>query len=115
VEAIRFATPNSLELYSLAGTVREARGQQLHNSLTLVNQQAALEESFFLGLRMNRGISRDELCNRFGPAAIEGYRSTIDELNGAGLLEEAADRLRLTPRGRLLSNEVFEQFLRCLS
>jgi coproporphyrinogen III oxidase-like Fe-S oxidoreductase len=29
----------------------------------------------------------------------------------AGLLEENRDNLRLTPRGRLLSNEVFERFL----
>ncbi len=112
VEALRFGTPDSLELYSLAGTLPRARARQLKDSLTLVNQQAAIEESFFLGLRMNRGISLDELRNRFGTAAIDGYSSTIDELNEAGLLEEAANRLRLTARGRLLSNEVFARFLR---
>jgi len=29
----------------------------------------------------------------------------------AGLMERREDMIRLTPRGRLLSNEVFERFL----
>lgn len=114
VEAVRFATPDSLELYSLAGTLPEARVHQLKNSLTLVNQQAAMEESFFLGLRMNRGVSLNDLKLQFGDAAIDHYGRTIAELaelKEAGLLEGSADRLRLTSRGRLLSNEVFGRFL----
>jgi oxygen-independent coproporphyrinogen-3 oxidase len=111
VDVVRFATSDSLEMYTLAGTVAEARIRQMRHSLTLVNQEAAIEEWFFLGLRMNRGVSLDESRNRFGTAAINGYGSTIDELKEAGLLEEAANRLRLTARGRLLSNEVFGRFL----
>jgi oxygen-independent coproporphyrinogen-3 oxidase len=78
----------------------------------LIDAQAALEESFFLGLRLNRGISVRELQRKFGEAVLDSYRSIIAELAEAGLLESAADRLRLTPRGRLLSNEVFERFLK---
>jgi oxygen-independent coproporphyrinogen-3 oxidase len=111
VEAVRFATPDSLEIYSLAGTLTGARAQQLKSSLTLVDRQAAIEESFFLGLRMNRGVSLDELSNRFGKGLIHEYGSSIAELKAAGLLGEASNRLHLTARGRLLSNEVFGRFL----
>jgi len=111
VEAVRFATPDSLEIYSLAGTLPGARAQQLKSSLTLVDRQAAIEESFFLGLRMNRGVSLDELSNRFGTELIGKFGPSIGELKAAGLLEEAANRLHLTARGRLLSNEVFGRFL----
>ena len=76
-----------------------------------MDSQAALEESFFLGLRMNRGVSLIELANKFGSETIASYRLVIAELSDGGLLEEAADRISLTPRGRLLSNEVFERFL----
>jgi oxygen-independent coproporphyrinogen-3 oxidase len=107
VEAVRFATPDSLEIYSLAGAVR---AQQLKTSRTLVDQQAALEESFFLGLRLNRGVSLDSIRQRFG-SALESFEPAIIELSEAGLLETTADRLRLTSRGRLLSNEVFARFL----
>ena len=42
----------------------------------------------------------------------DGYQPVIDELSPDGLLEIAGERLRLTARGRLLSNEVFARFLR---
>lgn len=108
--AVRFATPDSLEVYSLAGTDVGVRLQQLKASRTLVDEQAALEECFFLGLRLNRGISLDDLRRQFG-SAVESSLPAIDELTEAGLLEKSADRLYLTPRGRLLSNEVFARFL----
>jgi oxygen-independent coproporphyrinogen-3 oxidase len=111
VEAVRFATPDSLEGYSAANGVA-ARAEQLLASRTLVSAQAALEESFFLGLRLNRGVSLSELRKRFGDDAIADDAPVIAELVDAGLLEGEGDRLRLTARGRLLSNEVFARFLR---
>ncbi len=114
VEAVRFATPDSLEGFSSVASQADAvdaRAQQLKASQTLVDSQAALEESFFLGLRMNRGISLSELAKIFGADVIASYRAVIAELSDGGLLEERADRICLTPRGRLLSNEVFARFL----
>lgn len=111
VEAVRFATPDSLEIFSLAEIQVQTRAQQLMSFRTLVNQRAALEESFFLGLRMNRGISLEELSNRFGKTTIDAFNSTVGDLQEAGLVEESANRIRLTSRGRLLSNDVFARFL----
>jgi len=115
IEAVRFATPDSLEGYSAAANDVQpaaARVKQLLSSRTIVDLQAALEESFFLGLRLNRGVSLAEIADRFGPARAEGVKPVIAELIEAGLLENAVDRVRLTSRGRLLSNEVFARFLR---
>ena len=112
IDAVRFATPDSLDEYSSAASKSSSRAQQLLASRTLIDPQAALEESFFLGLRLNRGLSFDDLQRQFGEAMLDGYRPIIAELAQAGLLESAADRLRLTPRGRLLSNEVFGRFLK---
>jgi putative oxygen-independent coproporphyrinogen III oxidase len=110
IEAVRFATPDSLEVYSLAGGDTRVRLAQLRESRTLVDEQAALEESFFLGLRLNRGVALNELQRRFG-SAVERFEPAIHELVEAGLLLLSTDQLRLTPRGRLLSNEVFARFL----
>jgi oxygen-independent coproporphyrinogen-3 oxidase len=115
VDAVRFATPDSLEGYSAAANDTNpiaARAEQLLASRTLVNAQAALEESFFLGLRLNRGISLASLKARFGDEAIRTCKPVIAELISDGLLERGAGRLCLTSRGRLLSNEVFARFLR---
>ena len=62
------------------------------------------EERFFVGLRLMNGIRpADEEWRRFaGP---------IRRFVGAGLLETEDGILRLTSRGVLLSNEVFQEFL----
>ncbi len=114
IEAVRFATPDSLEGFSAAAMQLQpgnARISQLSASRTLVDLQMALEEEFFLGLRINRGVSLPDIAARYGTGRVAEFDSVIAELVEADLLEHHADRLRLTPRGRLLSNEVFERFL----
>jgi len=76
-----------------------------------VSRQAALEESFFLGLRLNQGIDLERMSAEFGHAQIAAFEPAIAECAATGLLEFHHSRLRLTSRGRLLSNEVFEKFL----
>ena len=115
IEAVRFATPDSLEEYSFRANDLEpieTRAQQLLASRTLVDMQTALEESFFLGLRMNRGVLLPTVVERFGAEAVREFDSDVAELTHAGLLESKANTLRLTAQGRLLSNEVFVRFLR---
>jgi oxygen-independent coproporphyrinogen-3 oxidase len=66
-----------------------------------------LAEKYFLGLRLAEGIA-DEAgqCDEPGPFAAAIERHVRD-----GLLERVAGRLRLTPRGVMLSNEVFAEFV----
>jgi oxygen-independent coproporphyrinogen III oxidase len=100
-EAVRFAPADSLEQYmNGAGLDR-----------TAVSCQAALEESFFLGLRLTRGVSLQDLASKFGEQAIGNARTEIADLVEDGMMEQRGDLVRLTPRGRLLSNEVFERFI----
>lgn len=101
VESVRFSTPDSLEAY-LAGEPPTP---------TPVSYAEALEETYFLGLRLNRGLQPAELAERFGPEAATVFRDQIAELRALGLVEAQDGVIRLTPRGRLLSNEVFERFL----
>jgi len=101
MRAVRFSTPESLEEFVAAGA----------SHVTEVSPQASLEEAFFLGLRLNRGIDLDELSSEFGEGSVSTYSAVISEFTGMGLLERAGSVIRLTPPGRLLSNEVFEQFI----
>jgi oxygen-independent coproporphyrinogen-3 oxidase len=101
IEAVRFAPSDSLEQYVSSAPLQR----------TVVSNEAALEESFFLGLRLMRGINLPELATKFGVEAVENTHATIVELIEGGLMEQQGDSVRLTSRGRLLSNEVFERFI----
>jgi oxygen-independent coproporphyrinogen-3 oxidase len=100
-EAVRFASPDSLEEYVAGAPLKR----------TAVSAQAALEEEFFLGLRLTRGVDLKEIARKFGEAAVEAFAGTIAECVDLKLLEREGNVVRLTGRGRLLSNEVFERFI----
>jgi oxygen-independent coproporphyrinogen-3 oxidase len=101
VEAVRFATPESVEKY-LAGTAPE---------VTDVHWEQAVEETYFLGLRLTKGMRVTELAERYGPEAAAVFQEQIAEVRALGLLEQCDGATRLTARGRLLSNEVFQRFV----
>jgi oxygen-independent coproporphyrinogen-3 oxidase len=61
-------------------------------------------ERFFVGLRLSEGIRPD-------PAEWQHFAEPIRRFRDAGLLEAEGEVLRLTNRGILLSNEVFQEFL----
>jgi oxygen-independent coproporphyrinogen-3 oxidase len=63
-----------------------------------------VEEKFFVGLRLSEGVATDESDWRRYGAAFERFLS-------GGVMERSGDRLRLTPRGILVSNEIFQEFL----
>ncbi len=100
-DAVRFSTADSLEKFSDGSALQK----------TLVTHADAMEESFFLGLRLNRGVDLRKLEADLGAAALREVGSTIADLVSDGLLEQDGDCIRLTTRGRLLSNEVFQRFI----
>ena len=69
------------------------------------------EEAWFLGLRLNRGVKLTELSREFGKAPVARTLPVVERLADSGLVQSDGRTVRLTPRGRLLSNEVFQEFL----
>jgi len=113
----RWATTDSLIRYLEMVERREPPVVELR----ALGSQEKLEERFFLGLRRREGVSIARLSAEF--AAKEGvtapsqrelwekYAKPIREFREAEWLETEGDRLRLTDRGLLVSNEVFAGFL----
>jgi oxygen-independent coproporphyrinogen III oxidase len=62
-------------------------------------------------LRLNEGVSVAALEREFGVIDARQHDDAISELRTVGLVESQGNRLRLTSRGRLMSNEVFERFV----
>ncbi len=86
--------------------VEEYAGRVGHGESPCVETVAAdtREERFFVGLRLDRGI-------RPRPEEWRRYEAPIRRFVDAGLLESHDGALRLTRRGVLLSNEVFQEFV----
>ncbi|MDV2989448.1 MAG: radical SAM family heme chaperone HemW [Dehalogenimonas sp.] len=76
-----------------------------------INTETALAEAVILGLRLNRGVSADDIASWYNIDLFHRFETEINELIGLGLMDISDGRLRLTSRGRLLGNEVFLRFL----
>ena len=100
-EAVRFSTADALEKYMGAAPFQR----------TSVSSTNAVEECLFLGLRLNRGVDLHDIGIRFGDQSVDQLRPIIRELVEGELLRQEREHICLTPRGRLLSNEVFQSFL----
>ena len=101
--ALRFSTTDELQPYlENAGWIDANR----------LSRQEEMEEAWFLGLRLNEGVSLAQLRREFSDAAMRQSLEIVRELEAEGLVSfREGDRVALTPRGRLLSNEVFARFL----
>ncbi len=114
-DAVRFANTSELDEYlgvaAVPAALRLLQAVESAPGVDRIERGAAFEESLFLGLRLNEGIDLDHLRGQFGDAMLEGTMAALHEVRDAGLLELNPGRIRLTPRGRVLSNEVFSRLL----
>jgi oxygen-independent coproporphyrinogen-3 oxidase len=116
-EAVRFANTSDLDDYLGSGAAVSAFSlleTEPHSSATAVDvigHREAFEEALFLGLRLNEGVDLSRLRGQFGGDLLHHAMPALLEVRDAGLLELNSARIRLTPRGRLVSNEVFSRLL----
>ncbi|MBI4187915.1 MAG: radical SAM family heme chaperone HemW [Chloroflexi bacterium] len=108
LERHRLANTKSLDKYLAAFSNNLPPPLDLDET---INQELELAETVILGLRLNQGIYLDDIRNRFGIDLLTRYGQQVAEMVDAGLLEQSNGHIKLTPRGRLLSNEVFWRFL----
>jgi oxygen-independent coproporphyrinogen-3 oxidase len=81
-----------------------------------MEQGLQLADTVILALRLNEGLDLDQVEREFGRSLHELFPGVVARFLEYGLLEQFVGshgeaRLRLTVRGRLLSNEVFIRFL----
>jgi oxygen-independent coproporphyrinogen-3 oxidase len=69
------------------------------------------EEAWFLGLRLNAGVNIAALEREFGAEMAAAASEVVERLAEDGLVHSDGATVRLTARGRLVSNNVFQEFL----
>ena len=100
------------DAHSFDGRTRHQNPESIEDYLSGAGQVAShinavphlSDERFFIGLRLSAGI-------RPAPEEWRRFDAPIHRFLDAGLLETDGATLRLTNRGVLLSNEVFQEFL----
>lgn len=90
---------------------RMREGQPLAVEEETLTPQEALGESLMLGLRMTDGIDLQILQQRFHLDPNVLHARHIRRMTDLGLLELQGTRLRLTPAGLPLANEVWAGFI----
>ncbi|MEO6816010.1 MAG: radical SAM family heme chaperone HemW [Edaphobacter sp.] len=111
--ALRFANTSEMDAYL---DKPETAFRQISKSVDepdfdVIGVEQAFEESLFLGLRLNEGVSLRVLRGQFGEAVVQDAMPALLEVREAGLLKLETDFIRLTARGRMVSNEVFSRLL----
>ncbi len=97
--------------FEQADTIENATGTTLHASVNVVSRKAQMEEFMFLGLRMKKGVTREQFLQTFG-IPIDGiYKNALEHLKEQGLIDTSAGRIALTEKGSDLSNYALAQFL----
>jgi len=76
-----------------------------------ITEDKALSEAIFLGLRKIEGINIRLFSELYRKDIFSLYGKEIKEIMEAGLIELEKENIRLTKKGLLLSNEVFERFI----
>ena len=108
IKGHRLANTDNLDKYIAAFPDDPAAAQAMDEE---ISPKLELAETAIMGLRLCDGINLDGIHIRFGVDLLEYYQQPVAEMVKAGLLERIGRQLRLTQRGRLLSNEVFWRLL----
>jgi oxygen-independent coproporphyrinogen-3 oxidase len=77
-----------------------------------IDRQTEMRETMMLGFRLlEEGVSRVEFERRFQTTPEGVFGAILQELEDLRLIDTAGERLRLAPRGYMLGNRVFGQFV----
>ncbi|NLJ78543.1 MAG: oxygen-independent coproporphyrinogen III oxidase [Tissierellia bacterium] len=76
-----------------------------------IDTELEMAEYMIMGLRMIKGIDRNEFHNRFHIDVEDIYGAVLEEYESRGLLDMDGGSIRFTPRGLDLSNLVYVDLL----
>ena len=99
---LRSTTSDDLKEYLEGGSKRET---------AWLSRDRQFEEAWFLGLRLNAGVDLVGMMAEFGAGRMELVMAVVERLSADGMIAADGARVWLTPRGRMVSNDVFQEFL----
>lgn len=99
-------------VFALADYVKALDGGKLpQQQPERLTEREQMEETVFMALRMNGGLSRMLFQQRFGKPVEAVFAEALQRCMAQGWLEETVITYRLTEEGRVLGNLVFLEFI----
>ncbi len=86
-------------------------GQSVHAEEECLQREESFRETVIMGLRMNRGVSTDDLQARYGLDFEQFYGGLVQDLCGRDLLARDKKNVYLTAKGRTFANLVMAELL----
>lgn len=93
-----------VRLYDSATTI-------LREDVQTVYIESRMEEFMYLGLRMTKGISREEFKERFNRDVFEVYAEPLNKYSTDGYIIVDDNRIRLSDKGIDVSNYILADFI----
>jgi oxygen-independent coproporphyrinogen-3 oxidase len=113
---IRYSTVLSPQRY--IQTMQRAQGEfefprtPATDQWEVVNRHAEITDTLLMGLRLTQeGIRRDVFVERFGEDLLDVHGTLVERFVEVGLLQVDATAVRLTSKGRLMSNMIFRELV----
>jgi oxygen-independent coproporphyrinogen-3 oxidase len=116
VNGVRYSTILSPQKYisvmhDVTDKFEAPRTPATHEAV-VVDRDTEIAETLLMGLRLTQeGIQRQRFIERFGVDLVEYHKPLIERFVGQGLLSVDYDAVRITQKGRLLSNAVFRELV----
>jgi oxygen-independent coproporphyrinogen-3 oxidase len=104
---VRYAHYEDMSSYISAITARVLP----FSTISHMTPDDRFKDALIMGLRLVEGIDLEQLSNRYRTDAHSFVTNTIGDLFEHGLCSIDDNRLQLTRRGRLLSNEIFARWV----
>jgi len=105
--AMRYENTRSITAYKKALKINKLPVLNSH----ILTKEERIEESMFLGLRLIDGVNLDQLSTQYHQDILVLYRERIDKLLKLDYISLEASVLKLTKKGLMMANDVFEEFL----
>lgn len=77
-----------------------------------INQEQAIEEEIFLGLRLLKGIDFNKINKKYDVDIYKYYNREFEKFISLGLMEKTPDGVKLSEKGVLVSNEILCEFIK---
>jgi oxygen-independent coproporphyrinogen-3 oxidase len=88
-----------------------AAGLTLETDRRDLTAEERWQEAVIMGLRLQAGLSVGAMAARYGVDLDARFGAELQPFREAGFVEREGDRLRLTRRGMLVSNDVLRIFI----